>query len=426
MPLMSMPRIAAATVSASSADPASFTPPALPRPPTRTCALITTRSAPPARIRSAAARASAGVLATSQPGHRQSLREEEGLGVGLLELHAGRAPRVGSRCGGRGTGARDQLASSGQGVRGQAVVPSRAVGSARMRPFAHPIPRSPVVGAQLGGSTRAWRSRERAPRSGGRRSSRPGPRPRASGRPRGPTPGRWSRRPSRSASGRSSSTRCSPPSCGARCSGSPTRPTATCRRSSRRSSAPAPADVVLAGDPHPVDPARLPDHLLLLPEGVLPVLLRRPAGVCRRRALGPPALRDGGDLPVHPPEPPPLSSCTSRSSRCSSCGSTRSWLRPEGGMADRPGRRDPVRQCRPADRLLAVLPLAAPPRGRAARLLLVHRPDADALLALAAADRPQRQPHGLGLGQPDLGRDWPTCTSGCSRAGLFSDPAIRL
>ena len=40
-----------------------------------------------------------------------------------------------------------------------------------------------------------------------------------------------------------------------------------------------PAGLVLAGDPHPVDPARLPDDLLLLPEGLLPVLLRRPAGL---------------------------------------------------------------------------------------------------------------------------------------------------
>ena len=59
--LMVIPRISAARASASAGSAASFTPPALPRPPTRTCALTTT--GPP--IRSAAARACAGVVATS-------------------------------------------------------------------------------------------------------------------------------------------------------------------------------------------------------------------------------------------------------------------------------------------------------------------------------------------------------------------------
>ena len=45
------------------------------------------------------------------------------------------------------------------------------------------------------------------------------------------------------------------------------------------------------GAPHPVDPARLPGHLLLLPQGLLPLLLRRPARLRRRRADGPPPLQ---------------------------------------------------------------------------------------------------------------------------------------
>jgi hypothetical protein len=49
MPLMSMPRIESAIVRVSAAVDASLTPPALPRPPTSTCALMTTRSAPAAR-----------------------------------------------------------------------------------------------------------------------------------------------------------------------------------------------------------------------------------------------------------------------------------------------------------------------------------------------------------------------------------------
>ena len=59
-PLMSMPRMSVARACASSALAASLTPPALPRPPTFTCALTTTR--PPSR--SAIARASCGVVAT--------------------------------------------------------------------------------------------------------------------------------------------------------------------------------------------------------------------------------------------------------------------------------------------------------------------------------------------------------------------------
>jgi hypothetical protein len=63
-PLMSIPRIFLAAVSASSAVLATLTPPALPRPPVFTCALTTTT--PPLRgpISSAAARTASGVSAT--------------------------------------------------------------------------------------------------------------------------------------------------------------------------------------------------------------------------------------------------------------------------------------------------------------------------------------------------------------------------
>ena len=67
-----------------------------------------------------------------------------------------------------------------------------------------------------------------------------------------------------------------------------------------------PADLAQPGTLHPVGPARLPGHLLLLPQGLLPLLLRRPAGLRRRRADRPQALQDGDGVPVHPPEPPPL------------------------------------------------------------------------------------------------------------------------
>ena len=72
-----------------------------------------------------------------------------------------------------------------------------------------------------------------------------------------------------------------------------------------------PADLVLARDPHPVDPARLPDDLLLLPQGLLPRLFRRSAGLRRR----------GADRPS------PLSrwSGTSRSSSRTCIGSSSTW-----------------------------------------------------------------------------------------------------
>ena len=61
-------RIAAAVVSASAALAASLTPPAFPRPPTKTWALMTTWGTPEAKRRSAMARAPAAVVATSASG----------------------------------------------------------------------------------------------------------------------------------------------------------------------------------------------------------------------------------------------------------------------------------------------------------------------------------------------------------------------
>ena len=65
-PLMSSPRIASAFSRASSGVRASFTPPALPRPPVFTCALTTSREAPAPSRRSAASRACPGVVASSK------------------------------------------------------------------------------------------------------------------------------------------------------------------------------------------------------------------------------------------------------------------------------------------------------------------------------------------------------------------------
>ena len=58
---------------------------------------------------------------------------------------------------------------------------------------------------------------------------------------------------------------------------------------------PGPPAWFFAGDPHPVAPRGLPGHLLLLPQGVLPGLLPRPAGLRRRGAVGSAGELQGGD-----------------------------------------------------------------------------------------------------------------------------------
>ena len=75
------------------------------------------------------------------------------------------------------------------------------------------------------------------------------------------------------------------------------------------------ADLDQPRPPDPVDPARLPGHLLLLPQGLLPLLLRRPAGLRGRRADRPPPLQDGDGASRSSSRTSTATSCTSRSSR---------------------------------------------------------------------------------------------------------------
>src|SRR6266705_203510 len=60
----------------------------------------------------------------------------------------------------------------------------------------------------------------------------------------------------------------------------------------------------VAGPARPAVPARLPADLLLLPQGLLPLVLVGAAGV--RGAGRPRALHRRDPLPAHPPERPPL------------------------------------------------------------------------------------------------------------------------
>src|SRR4029077_17331439 len=132
------------------------------------------------------------------------------------------------------------------------------------------------------------------------------------------------------------------------------------------------------------DPARVPRHLLLLPQGVLPLLLRGSARLRRRRAAYPPALPDGGGPAVHPAELPPLLPVPGVHPAVLPVGRC-GLLAPGGGpVADRSPRVRARLQRAAAYRVTPVLPLTAPPDRRAARLLLVHAPDAGPLLHVAA------------------------------------------
>ncbi len=82
-PLISIPRMARAWLSASSAFEASFTPPAFPLPPEWTCAFTTTR---PPNFR-AIASASSGVLGHLSRGHGDTSLPEDLLGLELVDIH---------------------------------------------------------------------------------------------------------------------------------------------------------------------------------------------------------------------------------------------------------------------------------------------------------------------------------------------------
>src|SRR4051812_6476982 len=126
------------------------------------------------------------------------------------------------------------------------------------------------------------------------------------------------------------------------------------------------------GPPDPVDPARLPGDLLLLPEGVLPLLLRRSARLRCRRAGRPSALRDGDGTAVHPPERAPVLPVPRIRPALLPVGRRGAIAPIRGPVADRPGRLRPVLQRGSPLGLLLVMPFAATPHRRPHGLLLVH------------------------------------------------------
>ena len=137
---------------------------------------------------------------------------------------------------------------------------------------------------------------------------------------------------------------------------------------------PVPARVVLAGDPHPLDPARLPGHLLLLPQGLLPGVLLRSARLRGRRAQRPPD--DSGSRRAFPFI---LQNLHRYFLYLAFIPLTFLWidavvsLRHDDQWRIGLGTFAARDQRGAAHLLLVLVPLAAPPRRRQARLLLVHR-----------------------------------------------------
>ena len=374
------------------AEPASFTPPALPRPPTSTCALMTTRVGAGGEepLRRGAGlgrrRARPPTRARAGPGRRAgtSRRLPGSSRAAAPRSETGRGPTAPAAADERGAAAEGWSAGTsrvGSRVAEQRPPSGSTAHAGRSAPT--PIPRraarsrsTPLESARAARRARASPQRSATSRTAPIKPG-PGTAPRVRRDARGATAGASRPASSRSGSPRSSSTRSSRRSAGARCSASPYEvdgylsPFFSPLIAPRR-----PADLVLAGDPHPVDPAGLPDDLLLLPEGLLP----RRTSPTRRRAPSASRRSTGATRWRRPSRSSSRTStacsCTSRSSRSSSCGSTRSCRsRYEGQWRLGLGSVDPVRQRRAAERLLAVLPLAPPPRRRHARLLLVHRAD---------------------------------------------------
>ncbi len=207
----------------------------------------------------------------------------------------------------------------------------------------------------------------------------------------GATPrGGCSRSPSSSSSAASSSTR----SGRRRPASARRRAPPTSRRCTRLAGSPATSPWPSRAALHP-RPDRLQEHLLLLPQGVPPLLLLGPAGV--RCARAPPrGLPRRDRLPLHPQQPPPLRAV--RGDRLHPDPRVRRGQRlqprrpplPRAGDADHGGQRGAPR------RLHVLLPLL-PAHGRRQRRLLLLRPlRPPASLRLEAGHPAQHLPSHLG------------------------------
>ncbi|CAA9357769.1 MAG: putative succinate dehydrogenase [membrane anchor subunit] (succinic dehydrogenase), partial [uncultured Frankineae bacterium] len=155
------------------------------------------------------------------------------------------------------------------------------------------------------------------------------------------------------------------------------------------------------GAVHPHRAAGLPPDLLLLPQGLLPVVLALPAGVRGRRAA--PDLHGGDPVPARLPERAPVLLLPRPGLQRDPHVRRRPRVPQRAGGVVPHGARHPraADQRGPALAVLAVVPLLPAHRRRAAQALLrAPRP-------LPRLDRrlpAQRAPHAAGLDQPDRRR----------------------
>src|SRR2546427_10486539 len=182
--------------------------------------------------------------------------------------------------------------------------------------------------------------------------------------------------------------------------------------------APDPDDLVaaLARFSDPDFPRRLPRHLLLLPQGLLPGVLPRSRGLRRRRAT--PRVQGRDQVSFHSTEPPPLCHVRSgglhfhsllrRLSRDALARERRTARRHHGGGPARVRRRHrharDGRQRDSAGLLHVRLPLAPAPYRRERRLLLLRAGRARALRDMARRQRTQPPSHAVCLVLALLGR----------------------
>src|SRR5882724_9529085 len=154
--------------------------------------------------------------------------------------------------------------------------------------------------------------------------------------------------------------------------------------------------------PDPHLPGGVPGHLLLLSQGVLPLVLRDAPGL--RRRSGPAWSLPGGDRAPGGPEPAPLRALFRHRVHLHPVRRRLPGLLPRRADRSRGGKRGPAREPDAPGGLYVWMPFLAPPRGGEARLLLLRTRRPRAPRDLAGRVGTQRPSHAVGLGESLLGR----------------------
>src|SRR3954453_7718555 len=153
----------------------------------------------------------------------------------------------------------------------------------------------------------------------------------------------------------------------------------------------------LPGDLHPRLPAGFPADLLLLPQGVLPVVLAVATGMRGRGAPSP--VHRGSPVPPAGPEPAPLLLLRRPALQRHPDLRRRPRLPRRAGQVGAHGTGHPraPRECGPAVAVLTLVPLLPAHRRRPAELVL---PPSAALPLLDGGVEAERQPHEVRVGVP--------------------------